>query len=141
MTYAIQSDLEARLATDVLVSLADEDADEAADPAIVGAALGDASARIDQMLAARYVTPVDPAPEVLRRWCVDLAVEGLFLRKKKALPPEHAGHAVATRNELEAIADGQNALAGAQPRLEAFETNNSRLDEAATFTRETLEAF
>ena len=48
----------------MLQALADDDGDTLPDAAVLGGALADASSEIDHMLGARYVTPLDPAPEV-----------------------------------------------------------------------------
>jgi phage gp36-like protein len=141
MSYATQSDLEARLAPEVLLALADDDGDETADAAVVEAALAGASAQIDQALAARYVTPLAGPPEIVKRWCLDLAVATLFLRKKAQMTAEHAQQADLTRRALAAIANGLTGLAGAEPRLDAFESDNTRLADEAAFTRESLEPY
>ena len=47
------------------------------DEAAVTRALEEASSEIDVTLSARYAVPVSPAPSVLRRVCVDLAVAAL----------------------------------------------------------------
>ena len=141
MTYAIQSDLEERMMPDLLVTLTDDNEDEAADTAVIEAALEDASAEIDQALARRYVTPIDPAPDILRRWCVDLAMVNLFLRKKHALPSEHAARAELTRRVLEAISGGMTGLVGAQPTLDALESENTQRGETSAFRGESLEEY
>ena len=141
MSYADQNGLGARLAPELLVMLADDDGDGVADTAILTAALDDASAEIDQALSGRYVTPVSPVPNLLIRWCVDLAVAGLFRRKREGLPREHAEEAALTRRTLEAIASGLANLSGAQARLEDFETENTQRGEDATFMDDSLEMF
>lgn len=141
MPYATQSDLAARLAPDVLQALADDDGDTLPDDAILDGALADAASEINHRLAARYATPLDPAPGITRRWCVDLAVAALYLRRSQPIPAGHAAAADLTRRALAAIADGLSGLAGAQPRLEDFETDNTRLGEEPIFSPEALEFY
>lgn len=43
------------------------------DPAVIGAALEDATQMVDGYAAARYVTPLCPVPAPVRRWCLDIA--------------------------------------------------------------------
>ena len=52
MAYATQQNLEERLAAEVLVVLADDNSDGAADSAVLTAALADASATIDPAACA-----------------------------------------------------------------------------------------
>ena len=141
MSYATSTDLEARLAPDVLLTLTDDDEDETPDAAVLAAALGDASAQIDQSLGRRYVTPLDAPAEILARWCVDLAIENLFLRKKIDLPREQSDRLTLTHRTLDAIESGLVGLAGATPKLEAQEAENSRRTDAPTFSFDSMETF
>ncbi len=138
MPYATRTDLEARLAPDLLALLGDDDADGDPDEGPLAAALEDAAALIDAGLGRRYVTPVVPTPALLRRWCVDLAVEQLLLRRREAMAPEHAARAAQTHAALEAIAGGERALEGAQPLLGDFAAEISRLEETAVFNDDEL---
>ena len=141
MSYATQIELAARLAPELLVLLADDDGDGAADTDVLDASLADSSAEIDQVLAGRYVTPVDPPPAVLVRWCVDLAVARLFQRKREALPGEHADQATLTRRALEQIAAGLAGLSGATPKPADYESENTQRGETPAFSEETLELY
>ena len=141
MAYATQSDLEKRLAPELLVLLADDDGDGAADGDTIAAALDDAEAQIDQALAQRYVTPVAAPPAILKRWCLDLAVEALFLRKREAMAREHTDRVALAQRALEAIATGQVGLSGAEPCLENFETESTRRGEEPIFGDDALEEY
>lgn len=141
MAYATQSDLEKRLAPELLVMLADDDGDGAADGDTITAALDDAEAQIDQALAQRYVTPVDSPPAILKRWCLDLAIEALFLRKREAMTSEHVDRVALARRAMEAIATGQVGLTGAEPRLENFETESTQRGEELVFGDDALETY
>jgi phage gp36-like protein len=141
MAYATQGDVAARLAPELFVLLADDDGDGAADQGVIAAALTDAAAEIDQALGGRYVTPLENAPDVARRWCVDLAVERLFARKREAIGGEHAAAAALARRALEAIAAGAANLAGAQPRLADLAGENTERGEEPAFGDEELGLF
>lgn len=141
MSYAVSDDLAERLAPETLIALADDNGDGEADSAAIQAALNDASAAIDQALAGRYVTPVDPAPEILTRWCVDLAVEDLYLRKNEALPGEAASRAELTRRAMESVRDGIAGLACATPLLDSMAADCTMLEENATFSKRSLRIF
>jgi len=141
MSYATSTDLEARLAPDLLLTLTDDDGDETPDATVLAAALSDAAAQIDQSLGRRYVTPLDAPPEILTRWCVDLAIENLFLRKKIDLPREQADRLALTHRTLDAIESGLVGLAGATPKLDEQAAENSRRLETPTFSFDTMETF
>jgi phage gp36-like protein len=131
MAYATSEDLAARLAGETLVLLADDDGDGAADATVTSAALEDASAEIDHALRGRYATPVTEPPEIMRRWCVDLAVARLFIRKREAMSSEYADAAALARKALAAIADGATGLAGAKPWAGDMASENTRRERPA----------
>ena len=141
MPYSTTDELAERLTPEVLALLADADADGTPDAATLEAALADASALIDLALAGRYTTPVDPAPPTLAVWCADLASETLFLRRPEALPEAQAHRAARAHRALEAITTGAAALPGAQPRLEDFETDNTRREDEPAFSPESLDVY
>jgi phage gp36-like protein len=141
MSYATPADLAARLAPDVLQTLADDDGDSLPDTPVLEAALADATAEIDQKLAGRYLTPVAPAPPILTRWCADLAAATLFVRRRQPIPLPQAEALALTRRTLAAIADGLAGLAGAIPRPADFLAENTLLDEPPAFSEETLAPF
>jgi phage gp36-like protein len=141
MTYATQTDLEARMAPELALLLADDAAQGAPAPELLEGALTDAQAEIDRALEGRYLTPVDPAPPILTRWCADLALENLFLRRRALLPREHAERAALARRALTAIADGLAGLAGATPLLERFASENTRRGDAPDLGLDELDEY
>ena len=74
VAYATQEDITALHGAKKLRTLADRDRDGSVDSEAVARALEAASAEIDSYLAARYVTPVDPAPITLRDVAIEIAV-------------------------------------------------------------------
>lgn len=141
MAYATQTDLEARLAPDLLAWLTDDDTDGLVDESPIAQAIEDASAVIDSYLGRRYMTPVESAPQVVRRWCVDLAIEELFLRRRQAITPEHAEAASRAYQALEMIATGNSSLDGIAPLLGDFTAECSRLDDEPVFGKDELELY
>ncbi|MCE5228774.1 DUF1320 domain-containing protein [bacterium] len=141
MAYATQIDIEARLAHDLLAWLADDDIDGMVDESPIAQAIEDASAVIDAYLGRRYQTPIEQPPAVVRSWCVDLAIEELFLRKRQAITPEHAQRTARAYQALEAIAAGRESLDGAEPLLGDFATECSRLDDEPVFGKDELDLF
>jgi phage gp36-like protein len=141
MPYATENDLTARLGADLAVLLADEDADGAPDSAILAAALADAQAEIDTALASRYATPVSPAPALLTRLNVDLAVYFLFIRRREAISPEHLTRWREAREQLDQFARGELALEGAEPRLAGFKTDSTTREQQRRFDRDALDSY
>lgn len=72
--YATQQDIVDRYGEAELIVAADHDGDGEADPAVVEKGLADASEEIDTYLGGRYTLPLDPAPPILKRLCVDMAL-------------------------------------------------------------------
>jgi phage gp36-like protein len=72
--YATQQDIVDRYGQDLLLLIADRDADAVIDVDVVTRALTDATAEIDTYLAAKYELPLPSVPEVLVRLCVDVVV-------------------------------------------------------------------
>jgi phage gp36-like protein len=141
MPYATATDLAARLAPELLQELADDDGDSMPDTIVLDAALADATAEINQKLSGRYVTPIDPAPDILKRWCADLATAALFLRRRKSMPTAHAEQVALTRRALNAIADGLACLACATPRPLDLEADCTRIGDDLVFSNEGLEEY
>jgi phage gp36-like protein len=141
MPYATSDDLLLRISATDLATLADDDASGTADALILNDALTESSAFIDQQLAARYVTPVADPPSILRTWCLDLALEMLHARRTAEMPAAITDAADLARRALQAIHDGLAGLAGAMPHADDFASDNTRLDDEAAFTRETLEPY
>ncbi|OPZ09519.1 MAG: hypothetical protein BWZ08_00352 [candidate division BRC1 bacterium ADurb.BinA292] len=141
MAYATLNELADRLGPELLLLVADDDGDGAADEPVIEAALTDAAGEIDRALAGRYATPVADPPDLLRRWCIDLAIERLFVRHRDALPAEHAALAALARRALAAIADGLAGLAGARPLARDHAAAGTHGGEGRVFDADSLADF
>lgn len=83
MAYSTQSDIEARLTADELVSLADLDEDGTADAAVITQAIADADALIDSYVRTRGLdVPLDPVPRSVQQASVTLAIYNLALGRQ-----------------------------------------------------------
>jgi phage gp36-like protein len=70
MSYATQSDLEARFKQQELIELTDEAGAGVVDAAVIAVALADADAEINGYLAGRYTLPLtQTSPELVRLAC------------------------------------------------------------------------
>lgn len=74
--YATPDDISARY-KDVFPILAGKDPDGNVDTKAVEQAILEASSEIDAILGVRFAVPIEPAPPVLRRIAVDIAVGSL----------------------------------------------------------------
>lgn len=141
MPYATPDDLNARLGADLLAFLADDDGDAAPDADILNAALDDATAKIDAMLARRYVVPFDPVPERLVRIAVTLAVGHLYLRRREAMPRETAVACSRARAELRDLATARAVLPETVPRASRHNTESTTRHQPKRFDRKNLKPF
>ncbi|HPQ94782.1 MAG: DUF1320 domain-containing protein [Thiothrix sp.] len=76
--YCTQLDIAERIGQQELLQLTDRSRTGQVDSVAVERAIADAGAEMDGYLAGRYVLPFDPAPPLLVRIAVDIAVYQLF---------------------------------------------------------------
>ena len=78
----------------------------------VAGALADTDAEIDGFLQGRYPTPIDPAPEVLKKYAADLAVYNLlgFRHLDEETDKDIVRRAEAARAWLGKVAEGKYSL-------------------------------
>lgn len=87
MSYATRDDLLRCIDESVLTQLTDDRDAGVVDEDLVEAALVEASALVDGYVGSRYGLPLASAPQILRRFCADLAVCSLYERRIGL--PEH----------------------------------------------------
>lgn len=124
MPYATAADLAARLDAQLLIELSDDNNDVASDAGVIDALLADASSEIDLFLACRYTTPLENPPAVLKRLCADIAIHGLFARRRSAISPEHATRYAAAIRALGEIAAGRLSLPAVASRPASHSTRD-----------------
>ena len=117
MPYATVQDCIDRRGAEAVQELADNRFPGDGDPhayALLEKALGDASSEIDLYVGSRHPLPLDPAPDALKRLCVELAID---LRAASAdLSTELAQErAKAARATLRDIAEGKVSLGPRDP--------------------------
>lgn len=78
MPYATVDDLNKRFGDQEVSELLDRDFDSNEDTGVADEILGDASAEIDSILAARYPTPLSGSAPVLVVYCCDIARYRLY---------------------------------------------------------------
>src|SRR5579883_3511616 len=72
--YATMDDIIALYGADLLDRVADPQNTGRADPAIVAAALAEASGIINSYLSMRYILPLNSVPDFLKTECIDIAM-------------------------------------------------------------------
>ena len=139
--YASQADIENRLDPKHLVELADDDNDGAADAAVIDAAIADADGLIDAHLKTRYTVPLDPAPPLVKKLSVDLAIAFLFARRRESSSPVHEAQAQVAVDLLSAIAKGEILLAEASEATLKGTPKSTTTEADKTFGRDSLETY
>lgn len=78
MAYATQQDIADRIGSESLLEIAGTETDSSVlDDAAIEKAIADAEGLIDGYVGSRYPVPVSPAPTVLVRLAVDMAIYNL----------------------------------------------------------------
>lgn len=79
MPYATAEDIAALYGQITLDAVAARGDDGEPDTDAIDSALETAGSEIDSYLAARYATPLDPAPPYIKKICIDMAIYSLAL--------------------------------------------------------------
>lgn len=112
--YASLDDLKKQIPEDLLIQLSDDAGTGAIDVTVTDTALETADVEIDGYLGARYALPLSPAPTILGKLAVDIAIYNLYARRQG--PPEHWQKRYDnTIRFLERIADGRISLGADDP--------------------------
>jgi len=116
MAYCSQDDIQDQIPVNELISLTDDDGFGVVDSTVVERAIMDAEAVIDAYCQNRYSVPFDPAPAIIRRICVDLAIHNLLSRRAvEDLPKVREGRKIDAYRFLEKVATGTILLGAATP--------------------------
>lgn len=141
MAYCTPDDILEVLPAEQLTALTDDAGAGVLDESVVARAIADAEAEIDSYCAARYPVPFAPAPVMIRKVAVDIAVYNLFARRRGAPPErkERYDHAV---RFLRAVADGQVTLGAGAPTASAADGIEASRDRAERlFTPDSMSGY
>jgi len=105
--YATQQDLVARFGERELIQLTDRSGSGAIDSAVLDAAIADASEEIDTFVGARYSLPLATTPQIIVRWCADIARYRLF---DNDVPEAVQKRYDAARSALRMLVEGKTTL-------------------------------
>lgn len=79
--YCAKGDLLKIFPESRLIEMTDDTGAGVADDAVINRAIAKASGEIDAYCGQRYALPLNPAPDVARDYCADMAVYHLFARR------------------------------------------------------------
>lgn len=114
MAYCTESDITKQLPGDRLIELTDDNNDGDADTGIIDQAIADADAEIDSYLAGRYIVPVSPVPDVVKKLSVDISIWNLYSRRSVADETRKERYKAAIEM-LKLVAKGQVTLGANEP--------------------------
>jgi len=144
MPYASLTLILERLDEQTVITLTDDIAADVVGQDAIARAIADADTEIDSSIGKRYATPVDPAPPLLTRLCLDLAIEILYGRRPHVETPEAVVRAAKNARILLAnIAANKADIPGIQEvDLSGTGTSGASFSaEDRIFTRATLRGF
>ena len=107
--YCSIDDLIKRISLEDLTQLSDDDGDGEYDENIVNEAIEYAQDIIDGYVGKKYQVPLDPAPEIIKRIAVDLAIYWLYSRSDE-IPEEIENRYKNQIKMLEDIAKGNISI-------------------------------
>lgn len=140
MAYCTQSDILERLPEETLIQLTDDAEVGQVEASVVARAIADADAEIDGYLGARHAVPLSPAPPLVAKIAVELAIYHLFSRRGGA-PEEWRQRYEDNRRLLESVAKGLVSLGVADPQGTPM-PEAPQIDSAPrVFSRRSLESF
>lgn len=143
MAYSALADTQNQIEEAKLIQLTDDEGLGSVNEARVTRAIADADAEIDGYVGSRYVVPLSPVPDSIRRLSVELAIYNLYARRDKV--PEHRVERYKGAVKLlEQIALGKISLGpsdpdGNPPESDAPEFSSD--NPVRTFTRDSMSGF
>jgi phage gp36-like protein len=138
MAYSTQTDIEEQLSQSELIQLTDDAGSGSVDTSVVSRAIADADDEVNSYLQERYAVPVSPAPGLVRKLSVDIAIYNLFARRDIEAPVRTRRYEDAVRL-LKALARGEASLGVEPPAAEVHDEDvqTSRGESERTFRRGT----
>ena len=144
MPYCAIEDIKKLLPEADLVQLTDDEGAGSVHQGRVEEAIAQADADIDSYLGAKYNVPLSPAPAVVRKLSVDIAVYNLYSRRLEKVPETRSERYKNAVRMLEGIAKGTIAIGAATVPTAAGDAGGPEATKPAKdriFTRTTLEGY
>lgn len=82
--YIVKADILKQITDADLIELTDDNNTGLVDDAIVDGAIINAEGEVDGYLAKRYATPVNPIPDIVKAFTVDVAIHRIYGRRQGA---------------------------------------------------------
>ncbi len=143
MPYSTVDDIKKLLPEELLVQLTDDEDTGAVNLARAEEAIAQADAEIDSYCGERLSVPLSPAPEMVRKLSVDIAIYNLYSRMVREMPEVRAERYRNAVRKLEGIARGIISLGIAESPASSSsaraETN--RPEDGNVFSRDKLRGF
>lgn len=143
MPYCTLTDILKLLPEETVVQLTDDEGTGAVHQTRVDEAIAQADAEIDSYCGARYSVPFSPAPDIVRKCSVDIAVYNLYSRRTEEIPEARSERYKNAIRQLEGIARGVITL-GVDPPPAGSQVGQHGVDvgsEDRRFSRTKLEDF
>lgn len=143
MAYSTQADILLQIDEARLIQLTDDEGSGTIDANRVERAIADADEEIDGYLGSIHRVPISPAPRILRKLSVDIAIYNLYRRMDNMTDQRAEAYKNAIRF-LEQVAMGKISLGAEDPGGSPPDTGGpeiSTANPARTFTRSTMEGF
>jgi len=121
MPYSTLDDLKKLIPEEILVQLTDDEETGSVNQARIDEAIAQADAEINAYCSPRYEVPFSPAPELVRKLSVDIAIYNLYSRRAEEIPATRSERYKNAIRQLEGIAKGIVSL-GVDPATEAAAT-------------------
>ncbi len=140
MAYCTLTDILERVPEELLIQLTDDAGAGAVEASVVARAIADADAEINGYLGSRLAVPLDPAPVLLRKLSVDMAVYHLHARRAGA-PEEWRQRYEDARRLLNDVARGRVSLGVADPQGTPQPATMLATSQERVFTRDGMKDF
>lgn len=144
MPYSTLDDIQALLPEDVLLSLTDDEGMGVINQTRIDEAVAQADAEVDAYCGGRYVVPVDPVPDLMRKLSVDLAIYNLYSRAVQSMPDVRSERYRNAIRQLEGIAKGSISLGVATvpgPADTGSGAETNKATDTNVFSRDKMEGF
>lgn len=144
MAYCTRTDILNRLDEESLIRLTDDAGTGSVDDTVVTEAITDADAEIDGYVAVRHPVPLDPVPDNILKYSVDIAIYNLYSRRSDTVPDNRKERYQAAVRYLEGVARGKWTLGADDPEGNPAEIDSPELSSEnpeRIFTRKKMEGF
>jgi phage gp36-like protein len=142
MAYCTLTDLLDQIEESGLIRLTDDENLGAVDTARVDKAIADADAEINGYCGSRYRVPLDPVPDLLRKFSVDIAIYNLIGRRDVVVPDDRRARYKDAISFLRHVAAGTAQLGVADPDGTPAPAERPRITgPKRVFSRDSLEGW